>query len=405
MKHLLITIIITLFLTIPNFVQSGWTVLNSGTSEVLNSIDFPSSLIGYVVGKNGTVLKTTDGGLNWSIIPSGISDHLESVYFINNNLGFTGGWYGALHKTTNGGINWSPVTGISGAGSLYSIIFFDSLIGLAGGASPLFKTTNGGTNWNIIASNVAAYGLSFVNDTTGYSAGGNKAFKTINGGNNWSNVFTGLPIDLFLGTHFLNANFGFVVGDYSKVLKTTNGGTSWYTTTAGDLNHDILMFDEYHGYLVGTPGAIRITTDGGATWTVDYANYPAALFMICSPNPTTAFVCGSQGLLLKKDITTGIHSGQVLQKGFKVNQNFPNPFNPITTINYQIPKSSNVELLIYNIKGQLVRTLVNSWTEAGKHNVAWEGKNDEGIKISSGIYFYLFEASEFTKVRKMILVK
>jgi photosystem II stability/assembly factor-like uncharacterized protein len=358
-----------------------------------------------VVGKNGTVLKTTDGGVNWNVIPSGISDHLESVCFINPDLGFAGGWYGAFHKTTNGGTNWSPVTGVSVSGTIYSLVFLDSLTGLLGGVTPLFKTTNGGTNWNIIALNVFAYDLSFVNTYTGFSASGNKVFKTTNSGDNWSNVYTGVVMDLFLGTHFLNANYGFVVGDYSKVLKTTDGGTSWNTITAGDLNHDILMFDENHGYLVGTPGAIRMTTNGGASWTVDYANYPAALFRIYSPNPTIAFVCGSQGLLLKKDIATGIHGRQFLPKEFDVSQNFPNPFNPITTINYQIPKSSNVELSIYNINGQKVRALVNSWMESGKHNVSWDGKNDKGVKVTSGVYFYYFDAGEFSEVRKMILVK
>jgi len=405
MKHFIPLFLTFLLLNNISSAQPSWTLLNTGTSEVLNSIHFPSLSVGYVVGKNGTVLKTTDGGVNWNVIPSGISDHLESVYFINTDLGFAGGWYGALHKTTNGGTNWSPVTGISGAGSLYSIIFFDSLTGLVGGASPLFKTTNGGTNWNIIASNVSAYDLSFVDAYTGYSASGNKIFKTTNGGDYWSNVYTGIVIDLFLGTHFLNANYGFVVGDYSKVLKTTDGGTSWNTITAGDLNHDILMFDENHGYLVGTPGAIRMTTDGGATWTVDYANYTAALFRIYSPNPTIAFVCGSQGQLLKKDITTGILGGQLLPKDFSVSQNYPNPFNPSTVINFQIPKPSNVKISIYNITGQRIYTLINSWMESGNHHVAWDGKNEKGVKVTSGIYFYHFEAGEFSGVQKMILVK
>ncbi len=400
------TILLAIFiLYAPLRGQSNWTVLNSGTGEVLNSIHFPSTNTGYVVGKNGTVLKTTNGGTNWNVIPSGISDHLECVFFINNNFGFAGGWYGALHKTTNGGTNWSPVTGISGAGSLYSIIFLDSLNGLVGGASPLFKTTNGGINWNIIASNVAAYDLSFVNDSIGYSAGGNKIFKTTNGGNIWSNVFTGLPIDLFLGIHFLNVNYGFAVGDYSKVLKTTNGGNNWNTLTAGDLNHDILMFSESYGYLVGTPGAIRMTTDGGATWSVDYANYPAALFTIYSPTPTVAFVCGSQGLLLKKNIATGIQEGQSLPDKYNVSQNYPNPFNPVTIITYQIPKSGKVELFIYNITGQKIRTLVNSQIKEGKHNVKWDGKNDNGNQVTTGVYIYFFKAGNYQKTAKMIFVK
>lgn len=86
-------------------------------------------------------------------------------------------------------------------------------------------------------------------------------------------------------------------------------------------------------------------------------------------------------------------------------QAYPNPFNPSTTIRYQLPQPANVKLEIYNALGQLVRSLVNSRIEAGDHEVAWNGKNDMGVQLSSGVYMYRIETQNFRQVNKMLLMK
>ncbi len=85
--------------------------------------------------------------------------------------------------------------------------------------------------------------------------------------------------------------------------------------------------------------------------------------------------------------------------------NYPNPFNPATTIRYQLPEAAAVQLVIYNVLGQQVRSLVNERREAGYHQIAWDGRNDAGAQVGSGIYIYRFEAGQFQKVQKMILMK
>jgi len=86
-------------------------------------------------------------------------------------------------------------------------------------------------------------------------------------------------------------------------------------------------------------------------------------------------------------------------------QNYPNPFNPSTTIKYTIPKSGVVEINVYNILGQLVKRLVNSMQKAGSYSIVWDGKNDFGQNVSSGVYIYTMKSNSYFQLKKMILLK
>ena len=85
--------------------------------------------------------------------------------------------------------------------------------------------------------------------------------------------------------------------------------------------------------------------------------------------------------------------------------NYPNPFNPETIISYQLQENSTVELAIYNIKGQKVKTLVNEILPAGGHSVIWDGKDFNDNRVGSGIYFYKLIVGDYQKVKKMLLLK
>lgn len=86
-------------------------------------------------------------------------------------------------------------------------------------------------------------------------------------------------------------------------------------------------------------------------------------------------------------------------------QNYPNPFNPITVIRYALPHECEVEITVYNISGQKVKTLAKQKERAGHRQVIWDGRNDEGEEVATGVYLYKIQAGEFTQSKKMVIIK
>jgi hypothetical protein len=90
---------------------------------------------------------------------------------------------------------------------------------------------------------------------------------------------------------------------------------------------------------------------------------------------------------------------------YRAYQSYPNPFNPMCTIRYEIPKAGRVSLRIFDVSGSLVRTLVDAWREPGAYSEVWDGRGDAGKALPSGVYFYRLEAGDFVATRKMVLLR
>ncbi len=94
-----------------------------------------------------------------------------------------------------------------------------------------------------------------------------------------------------------------------------------------------------------------------------------------------------------------------LPKEFALSQNVPNPFNPSTIVQYALPHDAQVNLVVYNVLGQHVATLVNEMQRAGMQSVTWDGTDATGHSVASGVYFYKLRAGDFTDTKKMLLLK
>jgi len=100
-----------------------------------------------------------------------------------------------------------------------------------------------------------------------------------------------------------------------------------------------------------------------------------------------------------------VTTGQNVPKTYGLNQNSPNPFNPTTRISFALPAAGEVRMSVFNVLGQQVKELVNGAMDAGVHEVIWDGKDNNGTSVASGIYFYKINANNFVATKKMVLLK
>jgi photosystem II stability/assembly factor-like uncharacterized protein len=306
MKKLTLIICLTL---VSAFAFAQWTWQNpKPKGDNLNCIRFVDAVTGYAVGDAGTIIKTTDGGLTWTVQNSGTPFNLYSVYFTDKNSGYVAGgdiYESVILKTTNGGMNWSVLT-VGFQGPCNSIYFINPDTGYIVGNSHMevcfviLKTTDGGKNW--IKMMYAHNGLSsvyFTDEDLGYAIGVT-LWKTTDGGANWTNMKNASGRSIF----FTDSKTGYIAGDYGKILKTTNAGTSWelqHTDSTNSLS-SVFFTDSNTGYAAGgdkSKGIILKTRDAGVNWTsMPMENLPH-LTSIYFNNKNTGFAVGKGGAIIQ----------------------------------------------------------------------------------------------------------
>ncbi|MCK4654783.1 MAG: T9SS type A sorting domain-containing protein [Candidatus Cloacimonetes bacterium] len=104
------------------------------------------------------------------------------------------------------------------------------------------------------------------------------------------------------------------------------------------------------------------------------------------------------------EYNTALDENELIKPEYSLS-NYPNPFNPGTKIVFNFPEEGNVKLEIFNIKGEKVKTLMDCYMSPGRSEMIWNGKDDNGKTVSSGIYFYKLKAGKYEKTKKMILLK
>ncbi len=385
----------------------------------------------------------------------------QDINFINRYTGWVCG-AGIIKKTTNGGINWiqqySPITDKN----LRHIFPIDSnLLYCVGTWEAILKTTNSGNNWEIISDGVLGQGSSywscyFLNKDTGWIAGsGWKVLRTYDGCKSFDTTNT-YPIATFMNdVHFFNANTGLIAGETGVLIKSTNGGTNWFQVNI-PLNgimsdfRDIAVYNNQYCWVAGSDKRIFFSTDYGSNWdSIGYIHIPAQKYFYCIhfASRYTGWVGGEWGIFYKTtnggftwmvdntnnyegyiarihfyDTLIGWHVGgggkilhtttggdpimniknqnELLANNFELKQNYPNPFNAMTNIQFQVSSSKFVKLVVYDISGKEVRTLVNGKYQPGTYQVSFDAEG-----LSSGVYFYKMTAGDFSETKKFVLLK
>lgn len=143
---------------------------------------------------------------------------------------------------------------------------------------------------------------------------------------------------------------------------------------------------------LGGSGHLYSITPGSTCGTTTFSQ------TVCNDAAAYNFTAGTRYTF---DCPTGIQPiSQGIPHTYQLEQNYPNPFNPATEIKYSIPKLGLVKLVVYDILGREVKTLVNEMKQPGNYEIKFDGQN-----YASGVYFYKIEAGDFTAVKKMVLVK
>lgn len=199
---------------------------------------FTDSSTGYVVGSNyslpgdnkGLILKTTNGGDSWDMVHNPVL-HLSGIHFPTSDVGYAVGKSSQLFKTTDGGTTWTSVNkGIDA--DLTSVFFTSITIGYTCGTSgKIYKTTDGGNTWTLQNSGVTnyLYDIMFINDLAGYAVDSRKTLlSTTDGGNTWNELIpSARPILQLYSICFTTPDKGYIVGERGMLIETSDGGQNW----------------------------------------------------------------------------------------------------------------------------------------------------------------------------------
>lgn len=270
-----------------------WSQLPVTTSFHLNSISFSGNK-GVVVGYGGKIGLSTDQGVSWTFPNSYLPQNLgfRPLSFINENTGWlsTTGYTGQvpIYRSTNGGINWENICMTSPYPDW--IQFLKSNIGYYKSGNTLYKSTNGGYNWmQITPLNITVNSINFSDENTGYACGyatppiRPKLIKTTNGGSSWDSIFVTSENSAVTSFNFINPNSGWVslsypvypMGTNSRIFKTTNGGLNWnfQRLDTNAFHTKISFLDNLTGWAAKNDfntnaGNLIRTTDGGNSWII-----------------------------------------------------------------------------------------------------------------------------------------
>ena len=143
----------------------------------------------------------------------------------------------------------------------------------------------------------------------------------------------------------------------------------------------------------------------GIGWVNDSCVYISGCdYVADSVDYTDAFFNSMDGCIQSCVFVSNVENNQ-LPIAFNLYNNFPNPFNPVTALRYDLPEDALVNITIYDMMGRLVNTLVSSQQTSGYKSINWNATNDAGSSVSAGIYLYKVQAGEFRQTKKMVLLK
>ena len=371
-----------------------WELQNNPTSEkTLHSVVFIDENLGWAVGDDGTIIHTSNGGDTWEIQNSLTAQKLNSATFVDENMGWAVGDAGDILHTSDGGENWTQQTSGT-SNSLNSVYFVSSSEGWAVSSDgTILHTSDGGQNWTQQVSGVSngLYDICYDGAITMWVVG------------DWGIIlkYTDSSLPVELSSFTAEATTDDVILHWRTATEINNLGFNIYRSNTKDGKHV-----KINARLIA--GAGTDATPHDYSFTDENVVKGFTYYYYIEDVDFTGKTDKSHII----EVTVGKGAKPILLTPpvFALLQNFPNPFNPETWIPYQLAETVPVTIRIFDPKGQIIRTLYFGNQQAGSYAtkdkaVYWDGKNDFGERVSSGVYFYQLQAGKFSTTRKMTVIK
>lgn len=393
-------------------VNSQWIEQTNPANRRQNTVFFHNSQTGFTGGDTGTIQRSTNSGVTWFSSNLGISGNVNvtDINFSGNDTGYctasNGSLTGKIYRTSNGGAVWTIMFDTTNIG-MRGVFFANPVTGWAVGNGTVKYTSNTGMNWisrNFSGStNMCVFAFSPTLVMVGGFGSAGYIARSTNAGVNWS--FPGLPATIMdvRFIQFPDANTGYTgglaLGGQGGMCKSTDGGLSWslLASYVGSTPLNAYFINANTGYVVNSSSELKMTTDGGASW-VNQTIPASGSYTDITGSGSFAIIAGR-----KIAINTTVSIQQISNEvpaAFSLEQNFPNPFNPVTQINFSLSKSGFIMLQVTDITGREVTRLIEDSYAPGTYRIDFDAS-----RFTSGVYFYRLQTAEFAQTKKMILIK
>jgi len=435
----------------------NWWAAEHGVVADLQDVRILGDLI-FVVGAQGTVCISYDGGQTWTLSPTGVTEGLNAIEMVHSAYGYAVGDNGTIlcWDGLNGWVS-QTVPGLPAGSHLMDITVVDGIVYVVGSNGLIIRRDGPNADWVIMWSGQTFdfHAVSFHGGNTGYAVGtGGNVWYTGNAGITWTQIDVGVTANLHDCFHFSDDNIE-IIGD-GKFIRSTDGALNWqevefprgdgfrsltiaecrgvvtgllgetyeYETNGcvedpGHIHGHVRLNEEGHQdvalVLMDADGAIIDNTLTNSSGYYEFTNLAPQFYSVevIPPSGISALISVHQVLVRAGSVaivdfelqaaSSGVNDLIPTQVACKA---FPNPFNPMTTIHFETPRTSTVTLDIYDSAGRRVNSLISGMVfTAGRHSMTWRGEDSKGRHLASGIYHYRLQVGQEQRVGKLTLLK
>ena len=389
---------------------AGWNLISlpvTPSSSALNEL-FPTAEVAFEYNNGyGEVTDLYPCSAYWVRVPNDITVLLSGTEVSDCSMALTAGW------NLVGVPNCSAIPATTPSGEIQSIFSYDN------GYNPETSTIPGFGYWVNVTQN-CTIDINCAAPVSGYNANTNAYSKPaanavrFTASRSAAKMVSNVSVEIGVDESGHSVTIPPTAPEQSVLLKLYD--TNW----DGPYYQDVTSFNEEKSvwYIAVNPVGTEATASSKTahlSWSFDsssddvytlYKGIGTEGDVIVADMQTTNSidVTGTKADQLFTVVRVG-KGTEGLPTDFALNQNYPNPFNPATEISFSLPTPQQVRLEVYNIVGQLVKTLVDGQIEAGVHSVSWNSPDQSEHKVSSGIYLYRLSSDSFTQTKKMVLLK